>query len=281
MRADLGFPKMPTDNGQMLFFAFAAAIVLFQIFKGWRLGLVRQIVRFSALAAAYIAAIWGGAMTVPFLRPLGYPDLLLRLAGGAGLGLGVYLVICIFGGILFKRTAHQDVALVWFFYGATGALMGALFGLVLTVAAADAVRLLGSLAQASNPKTRTMFNAGLVNWMRSIESGSVGEVLRTVDPVPRRVYAIAGKVGQTAADPEAAARFLAFSGAAEMARQPEIQALRDDPEIAAALKDRCYLALLKNPKVVRAANSPEVAAQFRQFDLEKALDKALAKERDR
>lgn len=263
----------------MLFLAFAAAIVLYQMIKGWRLGLVRQIVRFSALAAAYVAAIWGGDLTVPFLRPLGYPDFLLRILGGAGLGLAVYLFICLVGGILFKRTAHQDVALVWFLYGVSGALMGALFGLILALATADAVRLLGNLAEggAAKPKAQNMLNAGLANWMRSIESGSAGEVLKTIDPVPRKVYTIANKIGQTASNPDAALRFLSFPGALQLAEQPEIEALRNDPEILAALRDRHYQALLKNPRIVQVVNNPRVAAQIRQFDLEKALDYALAK----
>lgn len=267
------------ERGQLLFLACAAVIVLYQMIKGWRLGLVRQIVRFCAIAAAYITAIWGGPLTVVFLRPLGYPDFVLRILGGAGLGLGVYLVFALIGGILFKRTAHQDVAIVWFFYGITGALLGALFGLFLTLVVADAVQLLGSLAQAgaTQPKTQTIFTAGLVGWKGSLETGLPGEVLRTIDPVPRKVYAITGKIGQAAADPVAVERFLNFPGSMQLATQPEIEALRNDPDILAALRDHHYQALLKNGKIVQAANSPKVAALIRQFDLEKALDHALAK----
>ena len=72
---------------------------------------------------------------------------------------------------------------------------------------------------------------------------------------------------------------ISFSGAMQIAEQPEIQALRDDPEILAALRDHHYAALLKNPRVVQAANNPKIAAQLQQFDLEKALDKALTKEK--
>ncbi len=267
------------ERGQLLFLACAAVIVLYQILKGWRLGLVRQIVRFSALAASYLAAVWGASLTVPFLRPLGYPDFLLRILGGAGLALAVYLFLCLIGGILFKRTSHQSVALVWFIYGITGALLGALFGLVVTLFAADAIRLLGNLAQAgaTQPKTQSMFNAGLVGWKGSLENGVPGEVLRTIDPIPRKVYTLTSKVGQTAANPAAVERFLNFPGAMQLAAQPEIEALRNDPEILAALRDHRYLPLLKNGKIVQAANSPKVAALLRQFDLEKALDHALAK----
>jgi hypothetical protein len=218
-------------------------------------------------------------MTIPFLRPLGYPDFMLYSLGGAGLGLVVYLFVCLVGGILFKRTAHQDVGLVWFFYGTTGALMGIAFGLVLVLVASDVVRFLGGIAEAGTAKSKTqgMLNTELTELKRSIESGMAGEVLKTIDPVPKKAYAMAGKIGRTASDPEAAERFLSYPGARELAARPEIEALRNDPEILATIRDGHYLLLFKNEKIVKAANDPKTAALLRGFDLEKALDYALTK----
>jgi len=280
------------DRGQIILLSCAAVIVVYQAIKGWRLGLVRQIVRFGALAAAYATAFFAGGYAVPFLRPLGYPDLVLRCIGGAGLGLVAYLFICLIGGILFKRTAHQDVGLVWFVYGTTGALLGVVFGLVVVLFFADVVRLLGTIAAAkttltalpakpdavvAKPKADSPINGTLIELKQALESNLPGEVLQTIDPVPKKVYAIAAKVGRVGADPEAAVRFLSFPGARELAERPEVQALRDDPEILRTVRDGHFLLLLKNEKIVKAANDPKIAAMIQKFDLEKALDHALKK----
>jgi len=292
------------DRGQILFLSFAAAILLYQMVKGWRLGLVRQLVRFGALAAAYIAGFWGSATAAMFLHPLGYPDFILQLLGGAGLGLVVYLFICLVGGVLFKRTAHQDMGFVWFVYGLSGALMGVVFALVLLLVLADSIRLLGSIAEADSvappptvaakppkvpnryalppaqeatkPKARTPLLAGLVELKQSLEKGVTGEVLQTLDPVPKKFYSVASKTGRVVSNLESAERFMTFPGAKELADRPAIQALREDPEILRTLRDGNYRTLLQNEKVIKAANDPKTAALIKQFDLEKALDHALA-----
>ena len=268
------------DRGQIIFLGFAGLIIFYQMIKGWRLGFVRQLVRFGALLAAYLTAFWGASATVPFLRPLlGYPDFVLTAIGGSALGLTVYLLLCGIGGVLFKRTAHQDLGVVWFFYGISGALLGAAFGLLLTLVAADGVRLLGTLAEPGSAKTKTqpMVTAGLVELKRSLESGMPGEVLKTIDPVPKKTYVIVGKIGRTVSNLEAAERFLNYPGARELAERPEIQALRSDPEILAAIRDGHYLELIKNRKIVAAANDPKTAALIKKFEFEKALDYALSK----
>lgn len=286
------------DRGQIIFLSIAAVILLVQTIKGWRLGLVRQLVRFGALAAAYTGALLFGGMTVPFLRPLGYPDLVLQGLGGAALALAIYFFITLIGAILFKRTAHQNFGVVWFFYGLTGAALGLAFGLALVFVAADAVRLLGGMAEArlaaapaptpptASPVFRSIHTAKpgrptvlgeLAGVKQYLERGVAGEILKTVDPVPQKVYTVAAQIGRMAADPQAAERFLAYPGAQELAMLPEIAALRQDPEIVAALRDGRYLALLKNPKIVAAANDPQIAAKFRRFDVEKALQYAVAK----
>ena len=287
------------DRGQIIFLSFAAVIVLYQMIKGWRLGFIRQVARFLALAAAYTTAFWGGGTAALFLAPLGYPDFVLQCLGGTVLGFLVFLILSLFSGILFKRTAHQDVGLVWFFYGVSGALMGAVFGLILVLFAADSIRLLGSLeeanpANAAAPKTATAAPAGmagmpkanstaitvgtgLTELKRSLENGVSGEVLQTVDPVPKKVYATANKIGRVASDAQAMNRFLAFPGASELTARPEIQALSQDPAILGALRDRNYLSLIKNPRIIKAANDPKIGKLVKSFELEKALDYALSK----
>jgi len=265
------------DRGQIIFLSVAGVVILYQVIKGWRLGVVRQIVRFAALAAAYLAAFWSSGTAALFLKPLGYPNFVLQCLGGTLVGLVVYLFLCLIGGILFKRTAHQDVGLVWFLYGITGALIGAAFGLVLMFFVADAVRLLGSIAQADTAKSEHPVNTGLIELKKSLENGVSGEVLKTLDPVPKNAYSIAEKLGRTVSDSQAVERFLNYPGATELAARSDIQALLKDPDILQDLRARHYLPLLKNEKIVRIANDPKTAALIKQFDLEKALDYAVGK----
>jgi len=284
------------DHGQIIFLSVAALLLLIQTVKGWRLGFVRQLVRFGALAASYVSAFLFGGLAVPFLRPLGYPDFILQGLGGAGIALGVYLFISVIGGILFKRTAHQDVGLVWFFYGITGAALGFAFGLVLVLFAADVVRFMGGMAEAKlaavapaptpkpsifhsmpTKKPEGSFMSGLVDTKQYLEKGVTGEILKTIDPVPKKVYVISAQIGRMAADPQSVERFLDYPGAQELTTLPEITALRQDPDILNALRDRNYLQLLKNPKLVALTNDPKVAAKFKHFDVEKALAYALSK----
>jgi hypothetical protein len=290
------------DRGQIIFLSFAALLLLIQTIKGWRLGLVRQIVRFGALAAAYMSAFLFGSAAVPFLRPLGYPDFILQGLGGMAIALAVFLFISLVGGILFKRTAHQNLGLVWFFYGITGAALGLAFGLVLVFLAADAVRLLGGMAEArfaaaattatlkppiihpiNTPKSTGPATDGPV-WLRELvgikkylEKGMAGEILQTVDPVPKKAYVVTAQIGRMVAAPQSVERFLSYPGAQELTILPEITALRQDPEILRALRDGNYLSLLKNPKLVAVANDPKIAAKFKRFEVEKALAYALAK----
>ena len=55
---------------QTIFVSFALILIAFEIVRGWRLGLVRQLIRLLALAAAYATAIFAGRLLLPVLRPL-------------------------------------------------------------------------------------------------------------------------------------------------------------------------------------------------------------------
>ncbi|MEP6956524.1 MAG: hypothetical protein ABI883_06840, partial [Chthoniobacterales bacterium] len=73
---------------QTIFFSFAGVLLLFQIVRGWQLGLPRQLVRVAALVAAYSCGLFGGRVVLPLLRPfLKVPDFLISAVGGALLAL--------------------------------------------------------------------------------------------------------------------------------------------------------------------------------------------------
>ena len=72
----------------------------------------------------------------------------------------------------------------------------------------------------------------LARLKKSIEMGTVGEVVKQTDVLPSGIYETLGKVGEVFAKPERASRFLSYPGVTELVDNPKLLALRADPEIA-------------------------------------------------
>lgn len=290
---------------QIVFLSFAVVLLLLEMLRGWRLGILRQLMRGAAIIAAYAAAWFGGGLLVPLLRPiLNWPDFLISLIGGALLAMIVYGVISSLGSILFKRTAQQSSGTVRFAFGLSGALVGLCFGAFFIWLILVGIRSVGAIAEAqvqarpparadvtsgpsarsSNPRLEdpaplrnldadsvAAFVARLKN---SVELGTVGEVLKKTDVTPDSVYQALHDAGTVAANPESAQRFLSFPGAVELSQHPKIVALRNDPEIADLISQGRILELLNHPRLREAANDPTLVEQVKKFDLKKALEYA-------
>ena len=229
---------------QLVFLSFAVVLVLFEIVRGWRLGLMRQVMRVIAIVAAYAAAYFGGQLLVPIARPLvKIPDIVLSILCGALLALIVYLVIISIGTIVFKRTRQQGSAFVRFFYGLTGAVIGLFMGAFLVWLVVIGVRSIGAVAdaqvreQASNNVTperslhavdvrRGLFSGSddaspslmstLARLKNSLEMGAMGDIVKKTDAIPTRTYETLGKLGQVASNPQSAERFFVVSGCARV-----------------------------------------------------------------
>lgn len=287
---------------QTIFVSFAVILILFEVVRGWRLGLVRQGVRLLALLAAYAAGLFGGRLLLPVARPfVRAPDLFISILAGAILALIVYAVINTLGAILFKRTGQQSVGLVRLLYGICGAVFGIFFGLFSVWLVVVAIRSLGAIAgtelhssaasahsgsrpgpvgdhsrPSPAPSTPPMV-ASLAKLKNSIELGSLGETVKAIDVVPGQTYQMLGKVGTMVSNPRSAERFLSYPGAKALTENPKIIALRDDPEIIALIQEQRYLDLLQHPKLIEALNDPALARQVKSFEFQKALDYALKK----
>lgn len=282
---------------QTIFLSFALIVVALEIVRGWRLGLVRQLVRLLALAAAYASGIFGGRLLLPVLRPfLRLPDFFIALLAGAILALVVYVVISVLGAILFKRTGEQSAGLIRLLYGICGALLGIFFGLFSVWLVVVAIRSTGAIASAEMraPEPAPPAAAGLPRTDRprpphksppvlqslaklknSIELGPLGATVMAIDVIPAQTYQTLGKVGTIASNPRSAERFLSFPGAKELTENPRIIALRDDPEIIDLIQQQRYLELLQHPKLIQAMNDPALAGQVKRFKFQEALDYAL------
>lgn len=284
---------------QTIFVSFALILIAFEIVRGWRLGLVRQLVRLLALAAAYAVGLFGGRLLLPILRPfLRLPDLLISIVAGAILALIVYAAISTVGAILFRRTGDQNAGVVRLVYGICGAVLGIFFGLFSVWLVVVAIRSTGAIASAEmrapepvaerSPgpraaRSRTPPNEpdaviqSLAKLKNSIELGPLGETVKAVDIVPAQTYQTLGKVGTVASNPRSAERFLSYPGAKELTENTRIIALRDDPEIIDLIQRKRYLDLLQNRKLIEAMNDPELARQVKRFQFQEALDYALKK----
>jgi uncharacterized membrane protein required for colicin V production len=272
----------------------AIIVVILQAWRGWRSGIIRQIMEIVAVACAYAAAYFGAPLGAPFLRPLGYPNPILSVLGGSIVAIAVFAIVSIGSVILFKKTSQQSLGLVRLGYGLSGAALGALFGVVCIWVIVLAIRVVGTLAETkiqnpSNPfQTRDVRSGhspaaanpawilGLVQMKRSLEEGNTGSLVRQVDPVPTKIYALVGKLGTVLGNQQNVDRFLSYPGVKPLTENPKILALREDEELVRAAQSWDWSALLHNPRVIQAANDPDVSAMVRKVDLEKALDYALA-----
>ena len=290
---------------QTIFFSFAGILLLLQIVRGWHLGLPRQLVRVGALVAAYMTALFGGQIAVPWLRPLiKVPDFIISTIAGVILATIVYSLLTTIGTILFKRTGQQQFGLVRLVYGFSGAFLGLFFGLFFIWLSLVGIRSLGAIAEAqinasapsrvsrfeeraargSGPVRRTpievpaqdSFAMSLVRLKKSVELGAFGDLVKQTDVLPGGGYETLGKVGEVFAKPERAARFVSYPGIVELADHPKILALRADPQIANMLEQGRLWELLQDDRLIEVANDPELRRQIRNIDFDAALDHALA-----
>jgi len=286
---------------QVVFVSFALILILFEVLRGWRRGLPRQVARLGALVAAYFAAIFGGKFLAPLVgMVVQMPDALLSIFAGAIFALVIYAVISGTGSALFRRTDQHESLIVRLLYGSTGALLGAFFGLFLVWMIIVAIRSVGSVANAEVREqandasvshavdVRRRLLAGpsedeaplttsLARLKNSVEMGVIGDTVKKFDVVPQKNYDLIEKVGQVAANPQNAERFLQFPGARELSEHPKIVALRNDQEISQMLAQGQLLELIQDHRIIYAANDTELYARLKKFDLNAALNYALQK----
>lgn len=286
---------------QIVFVSFAFVLILFEALRGWRRGLPRQVARLGALIAAYFAAFFGGKFLAPLVGIfVKMPDALLSIFAGAIFALIVYAVIGGIGSALFRSTNQHDSVIVRLIYGSTGALLGVFFGIFLVWLIVVAVRSIGSVADASvraqasdssvlhavDVRRRLLgepseeeapLTTSLARLKNSLEMGVIGDAVRKVDVIPQKTYDFIEKIGAIAANPQYAERFLDYPGARELSEHPKIIALRNDQEIGQMLAQGRLLELVQDPRIIDAANDPELKARLKRFDVSAALNYATQK----
>ncbi len=286
---------------QIVFVSFAAVLVLFEILRGWRRGLPRQVARLGALICAYFSGWFASKFFGPLLGIfVRLPDSLLSILAGALFGLIIYAVVSGTGSALFRRTDQHDSLVIRLLYGSTGAVLGAFFGLFLVWLIVVGVRSIGSVANAEvreqandssvvhavDVRRRIFAEPGeneaplttsLARLKNSLEMGVIGNVVKKADIVPPNTYDLIEKIGSVAANPQYAEKFLEYPGAKELSEHPKVIALRNDQEVAQMLAQGQLLELIQDHRVIDAANDPELRERLKKFDVGAALTYATQK----
>jgi hypothetical protein len=296
-------PAAPS-GWQLVFVSFAIVIILLELIHGWRLGLVRQIVRVIAIVVAYSSGFFGARATVPIMRAyFKLPDPILGALGGAILGLILFVAINVTGAFLFKKTAQQQSSFLRLLWGGSGAFLGVILGVFTVWLTFCGIRMVGSLAEARSRAENALTSATarvsvpgqgqsgresasaqsnplmamLAQMKNSLEIGRVGEAVRGVDPLPPGLYSALEKLGEVASNPQSAARFLSFPDAREISEDPKVVALRNDTTVMELIAAGHIFELMQNQRIIDAMNDPALQARIKRFDLERALDYALKK----
>jgi len=258
----------------------ASLFLLWEIYGGWRRGVIRSGLHFGAFVLSGFLGMMVGqaiAAVVAIVMPG------VSFFAGLGVGLAVTLIVlavCLFlSAILFKRTYQQPPGFVRTLFGLGGAFFGLLTGLFILWGTISLVRASGALAQSSmagrKPKDAPALAQGLATLKKSLEMGSIGKLVKSVDILPNEAYDHMVRLSKLTADPNAMVRFLDYPGVMKIVAHPRIQAILQDPELVAASQKKDYAALLRNSALMQAVSDPSLQKLVMSLDLQKALDYAM------
>lgn len=268
---------MPTDPAspfwQNAILYGAAIFLLWEVFAGWRRGLVRSALHFGAFVASGFLGLLAGqgaAALIGIILP--GVSFLVGLVIGSVVAIFV-LGVCLFlSAVLFKRTSQQPPGLTRWLFGFGGAFFGLLTALFLLWGGISLVRASGALAQVNKASAESSVLATLKT---SLEQGPLGGVVESVDLLPTEAYARIIRIGDLSKNPDAMMRFLDDPGVQEILAHPRMQAVLNDPKVVQGAETKNYLVLFQSPTILAAATDPSLQKLVMSLDLEKALDHAL------
>lgn len=278
--SDLGSPFW-----QNVLLYSAAVFLLWEIYAGWRRGLVRGGLHFGAFVASGLVGMLVG-QSVGAVVALVLPGVafLAGLVSGAAVALAI-LGICLFlGAVLFKRTSQQPPGPFRWLFGAGGAFFGLLTGLFILWGAVSIIRTSGAVAKSGmagqksqNAPASTLVFATLKD---SLEMGPVGDIIQSIDILPSETYEHMSRLGQLTKNQDALVRFLDYPGMQEIVSHPRVQALLQDPVVVQSAENKNFIALIQSRTVLNAATDPSLQKLILALDLEKALDYAMPPAQD-
>ncbi len=275
----------PSSEWQHWIFIAALAWLLFEMWRGWRLGMIRGIVKIFLLVAAWMGASAAAAATSAalaiFFRT---PSTAIPTAVAALVGFVIYFLGTFLAGFLLKRTDHHHGVLHTVF-GIGGACCGLFFGLFFLWGGISLVRSLGVVGEMRlmeaqrkgwSIKDQTLA-CNLVRLERSLEMGPMGEFLVSTDPLTPAFYDNTRKSMKVMQDPEAFQRFLQAPNVERLLMDPKLNRVLSNQKLQEELKMGNLPAFWSNPDVQALLHDSQMIQQLKQFDLTQALDYALQK----
>jgi len=269
----------PSWQGVVLLIAFLWLLI--STWRGWRNGVMRQLMSVAALIIAIFVTSRFSNDLAGYLRSvLHVPETFVTFLAIILLWLFTTNIVMLIGRILFKRTRDQESPIAHLVYGLGGALIGLLYGLFFLWLAVIGIRLTGYIAEkqlsaGAAAGVAVAFPRTLAKLKNSVELGAGRPVINAVDPIPRNWYREIDQWARVVSDPKILQKMMAYPGFQDLWRNPHVRALQDDPEIQAAARDGNLIALTGNRKVVALMNDPEVRKAVSPEQLQAALDYAL------
>jgi hypothetical protein len=265
-----------------LFFA-GVIFLLWEIWRGWRVGVICSGMNLAAILVSMSLGLLAAKLAAAPFGGLGnLPGFLAGIVAGGGLGIFLFVAIWILGAVLFKRTQHQSSGVFRIFWGAGGAFFGLLVGLAVLWGGISVVRSLGTFAEArveTKPDKPRQAQApvagGFLALKESLELGSAGRFLESVDALPPNFYEFVLQIGKVTSDQQAMLRFLEYPGIQKILQNPRILDLMNDPGVIRASKEKNIFLFLNNKTVVAAFEDPALAEQLKKIDLRAAFKFAL------
>lgn len=268
----------PASSAALL--VLAIAFVAYQVWRGWKMGLIRAGLRLVGLVGAGLAGWYGGKLFGDLAGAiLPVSQVFVWALTGTILALAVYVAAVLASALVFKKTTDNGSPILRWIYGIGGAACGFLVGLVFVYAAVSGVRALGRIAEARGeaPGAVSGISLGLADAKDSLEGGMAGDLVRKADPIPDSLYDLFGKVARLSGDEEALLRLLDYPDFQRLLEHPRMVALASNPSVQQAAREKNYFALFSNPQFLEAATDPDLAKLLTSIDLQKALDYALEK----
>ncbi len=275
----------PSAEWQHWIFIAALAWLLFEMWRGWRLGMIRGMVKIFLLIASWIGASAAAAATSAALAIFFHtPSTAIPTVIAALVGLTIYFLGTLVAGLLLKRTEHHH-GLLQTIFGIGGACCGLLFGLFFLWGGISLVRSLGlfgemRLMEAQRrgcPVKDEGFACNLVRLERSLEMGPVGQFLISTDPLSPAFYENTRKSMKVMQDPEAFQRFLHSPNVERLLLDQRLRRVLSNQELQDEIKIGNIPAFFHDPDVQVLLHDPQLMKELKQFDLTQALDYALKK----
>jgi len=268
----------PLWQGILIFAAFL--FLIWELWNGWRRGVIRSGINFCAFVFSGFLGILAGQATAFVVEKIlpGYGFLAGALAGS----IVTLVVLCLslfLGAVLFKRTGQQPSSMLRLLYGAGGAFFGLLTGLVLIWGGITIIRTFGIVAETTagnrSPSEMSLPARTMVMLKDSLELGPAGKIAESVDVIPPEIYETLSRIGKLTSDQEAMMRFLDYPGVQDIMQDPRVAALLKDPDVVRDAQDRNILRLMQSRGLLEAVNDPSLQKKLSGLDLQKALDYAF------